>query len=126
VEQGLSGSLRNLMNRSMSAHARDDEAEVKRLEREYRECLETLWAVFEGSPFVLPGTKRPGRPAYDAFMVAAAMVGPLSLSDNATAIRERFREATGTAGSFEILVGRGNTVEAIRERVMLAREILER
>jgi hypothetical protein len=118
------GSLRRLMDKSMRQHSGDDAIVVAALDTEYRATLQFLFSAFEGNPFVLPETTRPSRPAYDALMVACSLVGHGNLAGRKAGIRTNFIEAARTPSKYEVLVGRGNTVEAIKERVNLAHDIL--
>jgi hypothetical protein len=118
------GSLRNLLDSSMKQHATASASVLVVMEKEFRQVLKFLYEAFDGHPFVLPQTNRPSRPAYDAMMVATALTGVDALMGRGSAIKDVFHQATHNPKSYEILVGRGNTVEAIRERVSLAQEIL--
>lgn len=124
VVENRRGSLRRLMDKSMRQHSGDDATTIANLDAEYRAALEYLFSAFEGNPFVLPGTKRPSRPAYDALMVACSIMGPNRLAGREATVRANLIEAARTPASYEVLVGRGNTVAAIKERVTLAHEIL--
>lgn len=73
---------------------------------------------------MLPRTSRPSRPAYDAMMVATSITGVDQLAGREQQIRDNFFSAANDPENYEILVGRGNTVEAIKERVELARKLL--
>ena len=57
-------------------------------------------------------------------MVACSLVGQGNLVGREARIRTNFLDAARTPSKYEVLVGRGNTVEAIKERVNLARDIL--
>ncbi len=124
VSNGRQGSLRRILDNTMSAHKDDSKSMVDQLEQEYRRVLNTLFEVFDGEPFVLPQTMRPSRPAYDALMVAFALAGVAATLNPKAAIKSNFTAATIDAKKYEILVGRGNTVDAIKARVQLATEIL--
>jgi phage-related baseplate assembly protein len=80
--------------------------------------------VFDGKPFVLPTAQRPSRPLYDALMIAFSNDPALDLTARAASIRKSLSKALENEESYDVLVGRGNTMAAIRERVELAAEIL--
>lgn len=124
IIQNLRGSLKTIMDKSMQRHQKDNEDKVSALRKEYKEILTFLYQVFAGHPFVLPRTRRPSRPAYDALMVGTALVGIGNLSGRESIISQNFNNAAAISAKYEVLVGRGNTVEAIRERVELAKDIL--
>lgn len=124
IVKGRQGSLRRIMDNSMLAHQPDRKEEVTKLEEEYRRVLTLLFEIFDGEPFVLPQTKRPSRPAYDALMVALALLDRRPRLVDKETIKSNFTAAANKPDLYEVLVGRGNTVDAIRARVDLATEIL--
>lgn len=124
VSNGRQGSLRRIMDNTMSAHKGDSRSMADQLEQEYRRTLSALFELFDGEPFVLPQTKRSSRPAYDALMVAFALAGVATALNPKATIKSNFTAATNDPQNYEILVGRGNTVDAIKARVRLATEIL--
>jgi len=124
IVEGLKGSLRQLMNRTMQSHCSDNETQIDALETEYKLVLQFLYETFDETPFVLPKTKRPSRPAYDALMVATTLIGVDNLGERKPSIVRNFIESAEDPDQYEILVGRGNTVESIKDRVQLAQDIL--
>jgi hypothetical protein len=76
------------------------------------------------SHFHLLPDGRPSRPLYDAILVAANANPMIDLDIDSVAIKERLAAALAEPEKYEILVGRGNTLEAIKERVALATTIL--
>ena len=124
LQEDRTGSLRRLLDKSMKQHAADSTQVLESLETEYREVLSFLFRAFDGHPFVLPRTNRPSRPAYDAMMVATALAGTSVLSGRERTICDNFERATQNPDSYEILVGRGNTIDAIKARVALAQSLL--
>jgi hypothetical protein len=124
VQEDLSGSLRRLLDKSMKRHAGDSPHVLESLEADYRRVLSSLFAAFGGRPFVLPQTNRPSRPAYDAMMVGTALTGVGALEGREAAVRQNFLAAAQNPDSYEVLVGRGNTVDAIKARVALAQQLI--
>ena len=124
VQENLSGSLQRLLDKSMKRHANDTPVLLVSLEKDFRQVLEFLYSVFEGRPFVLPQTNRPSRPAYDAMMVGTSLIGVSDVVGHEAAIRRNFIAATKDPVQYEVLVGRGNTVDAIKERVSLAQRLI--
>jgi len=124
VVNGRQGSLRRIMDDTMSSHQADPKAEVDKLEQEYRSVLKPLFDLFDGKPFVLPQTMRPSRPAYDALMVASTQLSHAPTQTEKVRIQSNFAAAASDLEKYEILVGRGNTVDAIKARVDLAKIIL--
>jgi hypothetical protein len=118
------GSLRRLLDRTMHRHRDDSVAEIAELKSQYMSSLRDLIAAFDGTPFRLPQTSRPSRPLYDALMVSVSLRSVGDLIDNKAQVQLRLREALGNQEQYDILVGRGNTIDAIRTRVALASWIL--
>ncbi|MGU5768167.1 hypothetical protein [Aeromonas allosaccharophila] len=85
---------------------------------------ERLYMVFDGEPFKLPKTRRPSRPLYDALMIALSINPGLDVENRKTIIVDKLASALANEESYEILIGRGNTIEAVRQRILLAIEIL--
>lgn len=118
------GSLRSILDRYMETHANVSDGVAEDMRTEFLELLRRLVDLFEGHPFVLPTTKRPSRPLYDALMIALSREPELDLVTNALAIRASLEEALSNDRDYNVLVGRANTMAAIRERVDLASLIL--
>ncbi|MNN22472.1 hypothetical protein D3C81_1358300 [compost metagenome] len=119
------GALRRILDRYMENNAQASEEVLDGLEAEFLSLLSRLVALFEGTPFRLPTTKRPSRPLYDALMIALSVSPGLDIEANARAICEALDRALGNPPEYDVLVGRGNTIEAVRERVDLAAQILQ-
>lgn len=118
------GSLRRILDRFMKEHARDADVQIKQVEQEFTDCLAVLYRTFDEEPFRLPKTDRASRPLYDALTVALSLelgYDPISNKQNIQATLQR---ALGNRAQYDILVGRGNTITAVRDRVDLARRIL--
>jgi hypothetical protein len=124
IEEGKQGSLRSILDRYMAENANITNAAVRVMSSEFLECLERLRSVFEGKPFRLPTTNRPSRPLYDALMIALSQASSLNVEARGPSIRRALDVALTDPHQYDILVGRGNTIDAIRERVALAASIL--
>lgn len=119
-----SGSLRLILDRYMAAHADVDEETANVMKQEYLQLLQRLTDLFDGRPFRLPNG-RISRPLYDALMIALSRSPDLDLGSNAQKIRSTLSQALAAeTETYEILVGRGNTMAAIRARAELASDIL--
>ena len=119
------GSLRLILDRYMAANAQPDEATVRQLAEVFRSCLARLRDVFGANAFRLPSTDRLSRPLYDALMVALSRDESLEIEHNAPAIRSALATALEDPGRYDVLVGRGNTMGAVLDRVELATGVLK-
>lgn len=118
------GSLRRILDRFMENNASADKLTIESLENEFLSLLSRLTAVFQDKPFLLPTTHRLSRPLYDALMIALSQAPELDLIENAPLIRDALNSALQDGNKYDILVGRGNTIDSIRKRVELADQIL--
>lgn len=125
LENGRSGSLRRILDRFMAANT-DIPAPMKEqdLEEEYLFLLGTLVNLFDGAPFRLPSTGRPSRPLYDALMIALSQHKGMDVISRKNDIQVALSNALADPKSYDILVGRGNTLDAVKQRVSLAGKVL--
>lgn len=119
-----SGSLRRILDRYMDAN-KDITTDIEtKMENEYLNLLSRFVEFFDTEPFRLPTTKRPSRTLYDALMIALSRNPNIDLKARSVPIRQSLDRALSDNHSYDILVGRGNTIESIRQRVELASKIL--
>jgi hypothetical protein len=118
------GSLRRILDRYMEEKQNITKKEEVEMEAMYLALLSRLVELFEGEPFRLPTTRRPSRPLYDALMIALSQSTDLDLKAKSKSIRDSLTAALSSDASYDVLVGRGNTIESIRQRVELAFQIL--
>ena len=119
------GSLRRILDRYMDDFKNIDKATEIAMEQKYLETLSRLVSLFDQEPFLLPKTRRPSRPLYDALMIALSLNPSIDLISQKNEIREALSNALTQNTEYDILVGRGNTIEAVRQRVTLATTILK-
>lgn len=124
IENKRTGSLRRILDRYMEKHQNITQDEEKEMEAMYLALLSRLVDLFKGEPFRLPTTKRPSRPLYDALMIALSQSAELDLEAKSESIRNSLADALSREATYDVLVGRGNTIESIRQRVELAFQIL--
>lgn len=118
------GSLRQIFDRTMQKHKAISEEQAALLKEEFLSALKRVTDALGNDFHVLPVGQQPSRPLYDAILVAAHKKPSLDLTSDAKNIRSRLHAALAQPETYEILVGRGNTLESIKERVTLATEIL--
>lgn len=124
INNNRTGSLRRVLDRYMDENKGWTAAEAGFLEGEYLILLQRLVALFDGEPFRLPKTRRPSRPLYDALMIALSRMPGTDLIGRKKNIRNALDVALNDSESYGVLVGRGNTLAAVRQRVDLATQIL--
>lgn len=124
INSNRSGSLRLILDRYMAENTDPDSATVEHLYSLFKSTLGRLRTVFGSHTFYLPNTERLSRPLYDALMVALSREETIAIEDNASAVRRALDAALSDVDNYDILVGRGNTIGAVRARVELAERIL--
>lgn len=117
------GSLRQIFDRTMQRYSTDTDGQIAKLKSEF---LGTLGRVTKalGTNFHLLPDDQPSRPLYDAILVAAESLPMLDLQASATSIQARLTAALADPVKYDVLVGRGNTLDSIKDRVQLATSIL--
>lgn len=124
IDNDRRGSLRTILDRYMADNVGISEVEQAGMSEAFSYSLKWILDVFKGSAFRLP-TGRLSRPLYDALMVAHMRLaeGETTFASPET-VRQRLGEALGDESQYEVLVGRGNTIISVKERVELARTVL--
>jgi len=123
IQMGLRAPLRRLLDDCLKRHEADTEEQVNALSALFSQCLSTLNDVFDDKPFRLP-EGRVSRPLYDALMVAYSMNPAPDVIQRKGAIQGALRRALADRREYNVLIGRGNTVDSIIDRVELAQRIL--
>jgi len=123
ISENKLGSLRTILDRYMAEQTSADADHLAALEDDFAGCLDRLRLVFGDDTFRL-STGRLSRPLYDAMMVALSLAPELDVEDRAADIRRALATALADGKSYDVLVGRGNTIVAVHDRADLASEIL--
>lgn len=124
IVESRSGSLRRILDRYMERETKDASATIEELETRFTDTLGRLFALFDQEPFRLPKTRRPSRPLYDALMIALSLEPSLDIEERKPEVQAALASSLNDRAAYEVLVGRGNTIEAVRQRVSLAGQIL--
>lgn len=119
----LGGSLRSLLDNCMKRHRNDSMQKISEYEHLFISCLRELNRIFDKQPFFLPKVNRHSQPLYDALMVALSFVEGKPLR-NKEEIQQNLSEQLNDEKSYQILTGKGNTINAIKSRIELATKIL--
>lgn len=117
------GSLRQIFDLTMQRYSLLTEGQVDILKTEFLGTLQRVTKALGYGFHVLPDGQ-PSRPLYDAILVAAHAQRMTNLEENSEAIKAKLVAALAEPEQYDILVGRGNTLESIKERVALATTIL--
>ncbi|MCP2231847.1 DUF262 domain-containing protein [Erwinia aphidicola] len=124
ITENAKGSLRSILDRTAKQYQFLDIAEIKRHEEDFKKTIDGLYDIFQEELFIMPSTGKLSRPLYDAFMVAYSNlnISEIGAPDD---IKRVIHSVQPGAKEYDILTGKGNTTESIRERIDLATEILK-
>lgn len=118
------GSLRQIFDKTMQRYSSFSEPEVAIMKTDFLSALKRITDALGNDFHVLPSNQQLSRPLYDAILVATHAQQGVDLVKHADEIRTRLNTALANQSEYEILVGRGNTLESIKARVTLATRIL--
>ncbi|WP_311522225.1 DUF262 domain-containing protein [uncultured Corynebacterium sp.] len=122
MEHQKNGSVRALLDRFSREHADIPDDEILSLRRVFEDAAKWIEEELGEDAFKLPEGRR-SRPLYDALMIAVANTAKTQRNRGGE-VRERLDEALSNSDQYEILVGRRNTIDAIRRRIELAESIV--
>lgn len=118
------GALRQILDQTLSRYNKSAESEIEAKKDDFRATLDRLTQALGKDFHKLPKDHKPSRPLYDALMVATSESPEVDLNKNSTDIETRLSAALNTPEQYEVLVGRGNTLDSIKKRVDLAKKIV--
>lgn len=124
ITNDLKGSLKSILDKTMKSHERDNKEEIESLKLLFLNSLHRLTNALGYNFNELPSTGRASRPLYDALMVGTSLLPDLDLTEKSEKIKIALEEAVNNPEKYEILVGRGNTIEAVKDRISLAMTII--
>lgn len=123
ILDNLKGSLKALLDKSMKKHNDDSKESVEKSKELFNTTLNDLYSLFDSKPFVIPSLNKPSRALYDALMVAYSLLTKEQIDDKES-INRKLQESLSISKSYDILLGKGNSIEAIRLRIEEAKRIL--
>jgi hypothetical protein len=124
----IRGSMKTMLDRAMELKVTQAQADTAKNEYEMR--FDFLFQVFNSKPFVVKSQmdhkERVSAAVYDAAMVAINDLWEEreKIAADKSHVLERMAAANADAVQYEVLVGRGNTADAVRDRIELLRNIL--
>ena len=120
--------MKAMLDRAMEVEL--DNAEADLAGEEYKSRFKFLYDLFDKKPFVLKSQtdakERVSAAVYDSAMVAMNNrwdSKDLIAADKAQVL-VRMADANADEEKYEVLVGRGNTAEAVRDRISLLERVL--
>ncbi len=124
----IRGSMKSMLDRAMEAKLTQEQANIS--QDEFKKQFSFLHDLFEGRPFVITsktdGRERVSAAVYDAAMVAINRnwAARDNIMKNNDKVISRMEQAVQDDDEYEVLVGRGNTADAVKTRIELLEKIL--
>jgi len=129
-EENIKGSMKSMLDRAMETDI--TEMEASRFQSEYRDRFLFLYEIFDGAPFLIGAknnksdkTKRTSAALYDSAMVALDRMWDRrdDIRDDKSGVQSRLKERLDDDVSYEIIIGRRNTADAVKERIDLLKSV---
>lgn len=125
IVEDLKGSLKSLLDKTMKKNKNIDEKEVQIKSTLFTETLSKLNDIFDSKPFLLPNLNKPSRALYDSLMVAYSLLKESEIDEKLN-IKNKLIESLNIPANYDILLGKGNSIEAIKSRINEAKRILKK
>ncbi len=123
IDDEIGGSLRSILDKTCLQFKDIDEEKQSELRESFIKSIDGLHEIFNDKLFRIPSTQKLSRPLYDALMVAYS-----GLEESSIAGKDQINDALSAISpdstDYEILIGKGNTTESIKNRISLATKIL--
>lgn len=121
----IKGSIKSALDKTMVKYQNSTASEIDILRTEFNDTLASIYSIFKEKTFVLPKTNRISRPLYDGLMVAF-IIGKDSgkTLKNSNEITNELNTSLKNLDSYELIIGKGNTVETIKGRIDLLLKVL--
>ena len=121
----IRGAVRSMLDRCMQEFLTMSDEGVRELEADFMSRLELSHMIFGDKTFRLPDDQgkgrlgRPSQPLYDAVMIAIDRLysHKEKLLEKADALNIQLEAALANEEFYELVVGRANTADAIKERL---------
>lgn len=125
--QYISGAVRTMLDTCMQRNEDIEEVGIAELEKIFSTRLEFVSKLLGKDAFKLPIDNRaPSRPLFDAIMVAVDDIWEkrASLLKNKAAIRKSFPHLFANRKTYNLVVGKANTADAIKARIRIIKKFL--
>ncbi len=121
----LKGSIKSTLDKTMIKYQFLPESEIELLKNEFINTLKSVYSIFKEKSFILPKTNRLSRPLYDGLLVAYIIgkEGNKTLRKSEEIITELNAKLLNDE-MYELIIGRGNTIDAIKDRIDMLLKVL--
>lgn len=125
----IRGAMRSILDTCMKDHANISEDEMESLEDVFKECLDISYQIFGDKTFRIRNPKRQWKlslPLYDSVMIAVERLSANrdTLIANKKKIVNAFQREFEVEKSYEVIVGKPNTADAVKTRIDLIHNLM--
>ena len=125
----IKGSVRSILDTYMKLNKDATTSEIQDLRDRFSCCLRTSHKIFGSHTFRIrvKGKWRHSQPLFDAVMVAIDRLADheTKLIANRRKIRKALLEQTDKEDIYEVIVGRPNTANAVKNRITIVHDLLK-
>lgn len=127
--ENIRGSMKAMLDRAMEQEL--STAEAERAANEFQTRFKFLYELFEETPFKIVSKsdrrEKISAALYDASMVALDRIWSHrdEIQKDKAGVIERLEKAKNNNDSYELIVGRRNTAESVKDRINLLKQILK-
>jgi len=124
-KKNIKGSVKSIMDKCMQTNRSLDAKELADLAQIFRSRIDLAHEIFGVAAFKIrdteKGKEKTSQPFYDAIVIACdrQFDNGQKLISKKTALRKLIGKALGNQENYELIVGRANTAEAIKNRLDL-------
>jgi hypothetical protein len=128
-DASIRGSMRSMLDQCMKSHNQVSPQALSEYEKEFTDLIRACDTIFQSNPFLLPpdenGKQRVSVALFDAFMVSLSRrIDKLpTLIENADEVRRA--TALLLRDSSDLLTGKANTAQSVKERIAAIGAILD-
>jgi hypothetical protein len=122
-KKNIKGAVKTILDRCMDGHRSTSEAELESLGVDFKSRIDLARELFGDEAFHLkdPGGEKSSlsQPYYDAIVIACdRQFGQrVALKKHRSNLKKALLQATSKADAYELIVGRANTADAIKQRL---------
>lgn len=124
IVQSLKGSLKSLQDHTMKTYKNITAETAAAFKDDYLSALSFFYDTLGDSAFILPGTGKVARNLYDSFMVGHTLISDHTSLQDGEIIRKNIDITLSNPQEYDIIITKGNSIDAIEHRVKKAKEIL--
>jgi hypothetical protein len=124
----IRGSVKRMLDQCMRDHQNSDAKKLRQFRADFISRLKVVHQIFGTEAFLLPKKigDRHSRPLFDALMISVDRLWEQrnALVRNRLELRKRLGQILARPKTYELIVGRPNTADAVKARISLVERML--